>query len=59
MLKSQIFNVANISFNAILKNKIPQKISEFTVFKFTNIQTNKFTSTKSIKDDSKNYCTLC
>ena len=29
---SQIFNVANTSFNAILKNKIRAKISEFTVF---------------------------
>ena len=28
---SRIFNVANMSFNAIRKNKILAKISEFTV----------------------------
>ena len=31
-----IFNVANVSFNAIRKNKILAKISEFTVFGSVN-----------------------
>ena len=29
---SQIFNVANMSFNAIRENKVLMKTSEFTVF---------------------------
>ena len=31
MPKSQIFNIANMSFNAIRENKMLAKISEFTV----------------------------
>ena len=32
MSKSQILNVANMSFNAIRENRVFAKISEFTVF---------------------------
>ena len=32
MYKSRISDVANMSFNAILENKILAKISEFTVY---------------------------
>ena len=33
MLQSQIFNIANMSFNVIRENKNLVKISEFTVFR--------------------------
>ena len=36
MPKSQMFDVANMSFNAIRENKILAKISEFTVASFEN-----------------------